>query len=131
MYFSLNVIRGERARDYENTMQCPKCGYYSGNDWRQCGGSCPVPGSPYEHKLAIEKADQEADSLLPRFGELSLDEKEQFLTLVLTHIEELEIEASLARLHSRLKHVQNVRKELRNVLYPEGYVDLPADEIPL
>lgn len=26
---------------------CPKCGQQSGDDWRQCGGSCPMPGSPH------------------------------------------------------------------------------------
>lgn len=26
--------------------QCPKCKYTSGNDWKQCGGACPVQGSP-------------------------------------------------------------------------------------
>jgi hypothetical protein len=27
--------------------QCPKCGAYSGNDWSQCGGECPMQMSPY------------------------------------------------------------------------------------
>jgi len=27
--------------------QCPKCLMYSGDDWRQCGGSCPMPMSPH------------------------------------------------------------------------------------
>lgn len=26
---------------------CPKCGYVSGDDWRQCGGACPLSQSPY------------------------------------------------------------------------------------
>lgn len=26
---------------------CPKCGATSGNDWSQCGGSCPIPFSPH------------------------------------------------------------------------------------
>jgi len=26
---------------------CPKCGYPSGDDWSQCKGSCPHPGSPH------------------------------------------------------------------------------------
>lgn len=26
---------------------CPKCGNESGDDWRQCRGSCPMPVSPY------------------------------------------------------------------------------------
>lgn len=28
---------------------CPKCGAVSGDAWRQCEGSCPMPGSPH-HK---------------------------------------------------------------------------------
>jgi hypothetical protein len=28
-------------------MECPKCGYTSGDDWSQCRGSCPMPGSPH------------------------------------------------------------------------------------
>lgn len=27
--------------------QCPKCKYYSGDDWEQCNGKCPVPRSPH------------------------------------------------------------------------------------
>lgn len=27
--------------------QCPKCLFTSGDDWRQCNGSCPMPGSPH------------------------------------------------------------------------------------
>lgn len=26
---------------------CPKCKYNSGDDWTQCGGSCPMVGSPH------------------------------------------------------------------------------------
>jgi len=26
---------------------CPKCDAESGNDWSQCEGSCPMPGSPH------------------------------------------------------------------------------------
>lgn len=28
-------------------MKCPKCKTKSGDDWSQCGGSCPMPMSPY------------------------------------------------------------------------------------
>lgn len=27
--------------------RCMKCGYMSGDDWRQCRGVCPVEGSPH------------------------------------------------------------------------------------
>lgn len=27
--------------------QRPKCGKLSGDDWKQCGGECPMPGSPH------------------------------------------------------------------------------------
>ena len=26
---------------------CPKCGLHSGDDWSQCCGACPMPGSPH------------------------------------------------------------------------------------
>lgn len=26
---------------------CPKCHTYSGNNWRQCEGRCPIPSSPH------------------------------------------------------------------------------------
>jgi hypothetical protein len=28
-------------------MKCPKCRRKSGDDWSQCHGSCPMPGSPF------------------------------------------------------------------------------------
>jgi len=28
-------------------MPCPKCRASSGDDWEQCKGSCPIPGSPH------------------------------------------------------------------------------------
>jgi bifunctional NMN adenylyltransferase/nudix hydrolase len=28
-------------------LKCPKCGARTGDDWTQCGGSCPMPQSPY------------------------------------------------------------------------------------
>lgn len=28
-------------------MKCPKCSAISGDDWRQCRGSCPMTGSPH------------------------------------------------------------------------------------
>lgn len=27
--------------------KCPKCGAASGDDWSQCGGECPLPGTPH------------------------------------------------------------------------------------
>jgi ferredoxin len=27
--------------------ECSKCGFHSGDDWMQCRGVCPVPGSPH------------------------------------------------------------------------------------
>ncbi len=32
---------------------CPKCRSGSGNDWRQCRGACPMPGSPHYHPAAL------------------------------------------------------------------------------
>jgi hypothetical protein len=40
-------------------IECPKCGALSGDDWRQCNGTCPMPMSPFWksvgelHSLAI------------------------------------------------------------------------------
>lgn len=27
--------------------RCPKCSFATGDDWKQCGGSCPMKDSPY------------------------------------------------------------------------------------
>ncbi len=29
--------------------RCPKCGAYSGDDWSQCVGDCPMVMSPHYH----------------------------------------------------------------------------------
>lgn len=35
--------------------QCPKCKLYSGEDWSQCEGRCPMEGSPhYDPVLSVE-----------------------------------------------------------------------------
>lgn len=31
---------------------CSKCHAVSGDDWAQCGGSCPMPGSPHYNPFA-------------------------------------------------------------------------------
>jgi len=31
--------------------RCPKCGATSGDDWSQCQGSCPIPGSPHHNPI--------------------------------------------------------------------------------
>jgi hypothetical protein len=34
---------------------CPKCHFTSGDDWKQCGGQCPMPGSPhYDGSLELK-----------------------------------------------------------------------------
>lgn len=39
--------------EFINKVWCPKCGYCSGDDWKQCNGLCPMKGSPhYDEKLA-------------------------------------------------------------------------------
>jgi len=35
------------ARRQKRDIQCPKCGYLSGDDWSQCKGECPMIGSPH------------------------------------------------------------------------------------
>ena len=32
---------------------CPKCKEDGGDDWRQCGGSCPMAGSPHYNPAAV------------------------------------------------------------------------------
>jgi len=32
---------------------CPKCKRTSGDDWKQCGGFCPMPGSPHFKAAAL------------------------------------------------------------------------------
>lgn len=34
--------------------QCPKCNRWSGDDWKQCEGACPMPQSP--HHVAQQPA---------------------------------------------------------------------------
>lgn len=37
--------------------RCPKCRAFSGDDWKQCNGACPMPGSPhYSHRSAWQDA---------------------------------------------------------------------------
>lgn len=47
--------------------KCPKCGSTSGNDWSQCGGACPMPGSPHFTLRAAQ------DSACPEWARESLD----------------------------------------------------------
>lgn len=35
--------------------KCPKCSKYSGDDWSQCKGSCPMPMSPCYNKTLMEE----------------------------------------------------------------------------
>ena len=39
----------------DTTEECPKCGAFSGDDWSQCEGSCPMPCSPH-FKAVKERA---------------------------------------------------------------------------
>lgn len=36
-----------RKASERQTETCPKCGQFSGDDWKQCAGSCPMPQSPH------------------------------------------------------------------------------------
>jgi len=31
----------------DDRVLCPVCGCASGDDWSQCGSTCPIPGSPH------------------------------------------------------------------------------------
>ena len=35
----------------EGTVKCKKCNQYSGDDWSQCHGECPMKGSPHYDSL--------------------------------------------------------------------------------
>lgn len=54
------ITRLEEAAD----MQCPKCNARSGDDWEQCKGSCPMPGSPHFESQPQGQA-MSAEELLP------------------------------------------------------------------
>ena len=32
---------------HDELIECPKCRAFSGDDWSQCNGSCPMKGSPH------------------------------------------------------------------------------------
>lgn len=36
-----------RSRTVAEYQMCPKCMKFSGDDWSQCAGSCPLPDSPH------------------------------------------------------------------------------------
>lgn len=40
-----------------NNIQCPKCGYFSGDDWSQCNQDCPMPMSPHYKRKEEEEKD--------------------------------------------------------------------------
>lgn len=44
---------GDPPRSPEVPVECPKCGHTSGDDWRQCGDSCPMPMSPHYKGLPL------------------------------------------------------------------------------
>lgn len=43
----LPYVHNEAAR--QTQAQCPKCGAFSGDDWSQCKGFCPLSISPHYH----------------------------------------------------------------------------------
>lgn len=44
------AFRAEQA-ELHQPKGCPKCGKYSGDDWSQCEGDCPIPMSPHYRSL--------------------------------------------------------------------------------
>jgi len=48
-YQDTGGLAGQHARvkAIPGAKQCPKCGVQSGDDWHQCEGQCPMPGSPH------------------------------------------------------------------------------------
>lgn len=45
------------------SISCPKCGAESGDDWSQCEGACPMPGSPHHNPLLTGFPTMENDSI--------------------------------------------------------------------
>jgi hypothetical protein len=43
-------------------MKCIKCGAVSGDDWRQCKGSCPLSQSPHYDPQLLVKAEISAEA---------------------------------------------------------------------
>lgn len=43
----MNAEQAQSTAETQACVSCPKCGATSGNNWGQCGGSCPMPGSPH------------------------------------------------------------------------------------
>lgn len=41
----LPIARNVAAK--QDQAQCPKCGAFSGDDWSQCKGFCPITSSPH------------------------------------------------------------------------------------
>ncbi len=54
------VVREKGRQDIE----CPRCGYKSGNDWSQCGAWCPMTDSPIYRPPSIEFAEYERNEPL-------------------------------------------------------------------
>lgn len=47
---------------------CPKCNKTSGDDWSQCGKSCPMPMSPKHKTKLAELKRMAADSIRGLWG---------------------------------------------------------------
>lgn len=68
-------------------MQCPKCKSHSGDNWNQCNGDCPMPGSPHYNKQSDFLADSTIESLIGTGAILEID----------THVDDAKFLASLAK----------------------------------
>lgn len=50
---------------------CPKCGEVTGNDWTQCGGSCPMPGSPHYNSSASPEAPKDVVGIVGKLTKIA------------------------------------------------------------
>lgn len=50
--------------------KCPKCGNESGDDWRQCRGSCPMPMSPHYRQTVAPQQCGDAEAMLSEVASL-------------------------------------------------------------
>jgi len=63
---AVRIIAGVAA-----SKKCPKCGNESGDDWRQCRGSCPMPMSPhYLQTAAPQQCAEQAEAMLSEVASL-------------------------------------------------------------
>lgn len=100
--FSISVFRGESPELFTpeflaKNPECPKCGFRSGDDWRQCNRKCPRERSPHFDKEAGELA-----AYVSRDKELSKKKREKLVHL---YMKQSALEYSVSELKAALSRV--------------------------